>query len=88
MSNHAGSYLLNEVLLLLEQRGVLAQMGREAAQRLVLDILNLSRHYDCNPSEILDEVGGRLGICRWCLTAKADLIDGVCVSCRDREGRV
>jgi hypothetical protein len=62
-------------------------MGREAAQQLVLDILKLSRRYDCNSGEILDEIGGRLGICLGCLTAKSDLLDGVCVSCHDREGR-
>ncbi|MGH7172749.1 MAG: hypothetical protein ACRELG_20905 [Gemmataceae bacterium] len=33
-ANHSGSYMVNEVLLLLEQRGILAQMEREAAQRL------------------------------------------------------
>jgi hypothetical protein len=32
MSNHAGSDLLYEVLLLLEESGVYAQMGRKAAQ--------------------------------------------------------
>ncbi len=43
MSNHAGSYMLDEVLRLLEQRGVFAQMGPEAAQRLVLDGVKLSQ---------------------------------------------
>jgi recombinational DNA repair protein RecR len=84
MSNHSGSYMLNEVLHLLEERGVFATLGSEAAQRLALDITKLSRRYDCNPGEILDEIGERLGICRWCMTAKADLVDGVCVSCRDK----
>jgi hypothetical protein len=63
MSNHAGSYLLNQVLHLLEERGVFRQMGQEAARRLVLDIEKLSRRYDCNSGEILDGIGGRLGIC-------------------------
>jgi hypothetical protein len=59
MSNHAVSYVLGEVLLLLEERGVFAQMEPEAAERLVLDILNLSRDYYCNSGEILDEIGER-----------------------------
>jgi recombinational DNA repair protein RecR len=87
MSNHAGSYLLNEVLRLLEERGVFTQLGRKEAQRLVLDIVQLSHHYDCNSGEILDEIGQRVGICSWCLAARSDLVDGVCVSCRGPEGR-
>ncbi|MBY0526855.1 MAG: hypothetical protein K2R98_25910 [Gemmataceae bacterium] len=87
MSNHAGSYLLNEVLHLLEQRGVFTALGSEAAQRLVLDILELStRRYDCNSGEILEEIGGRLGICSWCLTAQSNLSHhGMCISCRELE---
>jgi recombinational DNA repair protein RecR len=87
MSNHAGSYLLNEVLHLLEERGVFTQMGPETAQRLVLDIVKLSYRYDCNSGEILEEIGERLGICLRCLTAKSDLIEGMCRSCRNRKGR-
>ena len=85
MSNHAGSYLLNEVLHLLEERGVFTQMGTAAAQRLVLDIVNLSHRHDCNQGEILQEIGACLGICMWCLKAKTDLIKGICVSCREQE---
>ncbi len=88
MSNHAGSYVLNEVLRLLEERGVFAQMGPEAAQKLVLDIVERSREeYDCNPGEILDEISQRLGICDHCLTPKAELIDGTCPACRESYGR-
>jgi hypothetical protein len=78
--------MLNKVLLLLEEHGVFAQMEREEAQQLVLDIVKLSDHYDCNKSEILEEVGERLGICWVCRTAKPDLIKGICVACRAREG--
>ena len=85
MSNHAGSYLLNKVLHLLEDRGLFAQLGPEKACKLVLDILRLSDGYDCNPGEILDKIGDRLGICSWCLTAKPDIVKGMCASCRERE---
>ena len=61
-------------------------MGQEAARRLVLEIVKLSRRHDCNSGEILDEIGGRLRICWMCLTAQADLVDGMCLSCRQREG--
>ena len=77
MSNHDGSYLLNELLRLLEERGVFTQWGPEMTQQLVSDIVRLSPRYDCNPGEILEEIGERLRICHWCLTAPSDLIYGV-----------
>lgn len=86
MSNHKGSYMLNKVLLLMEERGVFAQMGQEAAQRLVLEIVKLSDRYDCNENEILEEIGERLRICSVCLAVKADLIKSICVACRVRCG--
>jgi recombinational DNA repair protein RecR len=87
MSDHMGSHMLNEVLQLLEQRGVFEQMGQEAAQQLVLDIVRLSHRYDCNSGEILDEIGERLAICSYCLSAKPDVRNGVCGACRTRDAR-
>jgi len=84
MSNHAGSYLLNEVLQLLERRGVFDFLGKEGAQELVLEIVRLSGRYDCNPGEILDGVGERLAICPWCMSPRADLVEGICRRCRDQ----
>jgi hypothetical protein len=85
MSNHTGSYMLNEVLQLMEQRGVFAQIGREATQQLVVDLVRLSsQRYDCNAGEIIEEIGERLAICSCCLSAKPDVgDDGLCQSCRD-----
>jgi hypothetical protein len=82
MSNHSGSYLLNEVLLLLEKRGAFDLLGKEPSQKLVLEMIHLSKRYDCNPGEILDEIGMRVGICYYCLTAQSDLMNGVCNKCR------
>ena len=82
MSDHSASYLLNEVLRLLEQRGIFELLGKRQTQELVLEILRLSERYDCNPGEILDEIGQRLGICSYCLTPQPDLIDGKCGACR------
>ena len=61
--------MLNKVLRLMEQRSVFELMGRDADQQLVREIARLSRRYDCNPGEILDEIGERLGICYYCLSA-------------------
>ncbi|HLK56052.1 MAG TPA: hypothetical protein VKU00_05795 [Chthonomonadaceae bacterium] len=78
MSNHSGSYMLNEVLLLMEQRGVFTLLELPRTQELVLEMIRISKSYDCNQGEILDEIGERLGICYYCLSPSTDLDNGVC----------
>ena len=84
MSNHSGSYMLNEVLHLLDEKGVFSAIGLQSTQELVLEILRLSHNYDCNPGEILDNIAKRLSICLRCLTVSPELIDGVCEICRTK----
>ena len=85
MSNHAGSYMPNEVLHLLEERCVFRPRGPEAAQQLVLDRVKWSWNYDGNPGEILEEMGDRLEICLWCLSPGTDLLNGRCALCRQQK---
>jgi hypothetical protein len=81
--------MLNDLLQMLEQRGVFAWMGPQAARQLVIDMVHLSqRVYDCNQGEILDGMGSRLGICERCLTATSDLVKGLCAKCRDEQDRL
>lgn len=82
MSNHSGSYMLNETLHILEKRGVFTLLGSAPSQELVLDIIRIAGQYDCNSGEILEEIGQRLGICYYCENSKPDLKDGVCEQCR------
>jgi hypothetical protein len=84
MSNHTGSYMLNEVLELLEKHHVFDQLGRERRQQVVLEMVELSRDYNCNPDEILYGIGERLGICFDCLKPAQELEDGDCRECRMR----
>ncbi len=78
--------MLNDILQLLEKRGVFSQIGLEASQQLTLGIVQLARKYDCNAGEILDEIGERLSLCIWCLSAKQDLNEGICSDCRKQYG--
>ncbi len=82
MSNHAASYLLNEVLEILEVYGVYKHLGRPTSQELVREIVAASSDYDCNPGEILDAIGGRLGLCCSCLRSADLLRTGRCEDCR------
>jgi len=86
MSNHAGSYMLNEMLQLMEQRSVFEKIGREASQQLVLEIVKLSDRYDCNAGEILEDLGERLAICSFCRAVRPDVQNSGCGVCRDASG--
>ncbi len=81
MSNHSGSYMLNAVLELLEQEQVFAMLGKEETVHLIQKIIGLSFEYDCNPGEILENIGERFGICYCCAKAAPELKDGLCEKC-------
>ncbi len=52
MSNHSGSYMLNDVLKMLDRYRVLQWLGAEKAQRFGLELIRLADGYDCNSDEI------------------------------------
>ncbi len=66
---------------MLEEKGVLADLGQERTQQHLADTVRISKHYDCNSGEILDGIGERLGICYNCLEPGSDFDNGVCRDC-------
>jgi hypothetical protein len=84
MSNHSGSYMLNEVLKSLEQHKVFEILKKDDIQKLIVDILSIASAYDCNDSEILLDIGKRLKICSFCLEYGTDFQSGVCGKCNER----
>ena len=83
MSNHSGSYMLNDVLNILDKESIFEHLGRERTQNLALKILDLSFDYDCNPGEILEGIGDRVGVCYMCRNRSDEFIGNVCKKCRD-----
>ena len=81
MSNHSGSHMLNDVLRVLEKESVFDLLGKEKTQDLVVGILKVSRQYDCNPDEILDEMGERVGVCYYCQKGTDEFQSGLCKDC-------
>lgn len=82
MSNHRGSYMLQEVLSMLDREHVFEMLGTERTQRLVLDIVKLAtKRYDCNEGEILEGLGPRLCICTYCLSPGKVSPKGYCSPC-------
>lgn len=77
--------MLNEVLFMLEEQSVFKLLGKEKTQTLVTDIIKMSHQYDCNPGEILDDIGESVGICYYCEKPAEDFHDGICKSCREKD---
>lgn len=85
MSDHFNSFLLNDVLIRLEEDSFFADIGEERTLGFVRGALALSRHHDGNPGEVLAGVGRRLGICYYCWDRGEDLRQGICRNCRRAE---
>ena len=87
MSNHDGSYLLNEVIWLLRENNVFNPMEKRQIQQLLIDITNLAKDkYDCNTGEILEDHADFFKLCQYCLKGVNEIKDGGCLSCRERLG--
>ncbi len=49
MSNHSGSYMLNDVLEAADEYGLFGFLGKEKTASFVLEIIKIGYNYDCNP---------------------------------------
>lgn len=82
MSNHSGSYMLNEVLVLLEKKGFFAKLEPQVVHAFLSEMVGIGWNYDCNQSEILMNIGERLGVCYYCMRPAQSFEDGLCPACR------
>ncbi len=79
MSNHDGSYMLNEVLQYLEDSRssplgkAFKKMSTVNRTHFFNDILNIGRNYDCNDGEIMSFIGYQYGFCYCCCEYKEPL---------------
>ena len=85
MSKHDESNMLNEVLLLLEDYGFFKQIGTKRTQDFIKSIVEIGDDYGGNNSEILDEIGEKIGICYSCLEPAQNFKRGVCKECREAD---
>lgn len=82
MSNHSGSYMLNEVLCTAKDMGIFETIGKEKARKFALSLIEIGEDYDCNNGEILEDIGKELGICYCCLKGKCEVdYSGLCKDC-------
>lgn len=85
MSNHSGSYMLNDILKVLDKKSVFNFLGKEKTHALIIEILNISYQYDCNPGEILENIGPKIGVCYYCTKSAEEFHDGICKSCYEKD---
>ena len=81
MSNHSGSYLLNETLIALDQLNVFGLIGIEKTQQFFEDLKRIASYWDCNSNEILEGLSEKLNICYSCFSYDENLDNGLCSSC-------
>ena len=81
MSNHSGSYMLNEVLQLLEKEAAFNFWGRTKTQEIALKIVQIGHDYGCGSGEILEDIGARIGLCYACRKQADKLHNGLCKAC-------
>jgi hypothetical protein len=74
--------MLNEILQVMEEDKVFERLGSKKTASLIQKIIHISLDYDCNQGEILDGIGEKLGICRYCAKSSRKLTDGLCQDCR------
>ena len=83
MSNHSGSYMLNDIIKMLDDKQVLETIGLEKSQQVIAKLVRIAtRQYDCNAGEILEGHTDRLNLCYCCLAISTDLESGLCRNCR------
>ncbi len=82
MSDHSGSYMLNDVLNLLNKEQIFASIDKDKTQSLIREIVKIAtRKYDCNSGEILDGLTEEFEICYGCLNSSKNLEYGLCENC-------
>jgi hypothetical protein len=83
MANHGGSYMLREILDLLEREKVFEFLGKEKTHHFLQTVVRRSIYgYDCVAREILNGFSSRFGLCEACYQAHDDLKGGLCPGCR------
>lgn len=86
MSNHSGSYMLNDIIGLFYREQIFNNIELEKRQQLMIEIIEIAcRQYDCNAGEILEDYTDYFELCYYCLTSTSDLEEGLCQKCRGEE---
>ena len=89
MSNHSGSYLIQDVLTVIEELGFFKNIEKQRISNLCKKIALMAMcNYDCNPGEMMDKISPKYGICYHCWDVvsdneKNDDFHGFCRKCNE-----
>ena len=61
MSNHSGSYMLNDVLSLMLKQGIWDKLSKDQRQNFMEGIIKITDEYDGNAGEVVDGIADALG---------------------------
>jgi len=81
LSNHSGSYMLNEVLNVFFDLKMNEKVGKEVTVEFAKRLVELGDSHDCNPGEILEGFDKKIRLCYICLKESDELENGLCPSC-------
>lgn len=82
MSNHSGSYMLNDVLSLMLKQGIWDKLSKDQRQNFMEGIIKITDGYDGNAGEVVDGIAEALGYCYWCeCIVPAVYEDSLCSKC-------
>ncbi len=86
MSNHSGSYMLNDVLRKLDEFGTFKLLGEDKTTEFIRWLCKYTyQEYDTNPGEILYGLGEKFKVCYMCLQKKDDVDkDSICSECSNK----
>ena len=85
MSNHSGSYMLNEIVHGLVDMGVLNELSAAQRKSLCELLWRVRGEYDCNWGEIMDaELARLLKACAQCADECEEVSadEGICAACK------
>ncbi|MGL4362446.1 MAG: hypothetical protein ACRCSG_04085 [Cellulosilyticaceae bacterium] len=81
MSNHDGSYLMNDMLALMMEFKMFENISSEEKKDFFDKLLIMIQQNDCNSGEVLEDIGEELGVCYYCFGIKDSFEDGICIDC-------
>ena len=88
MSNHSGSYMLNDTLRAFFDLKIDEKVGHDTTIEFAKRLLKISDYHDCNIGEILDGLNHKLPLCYYCTEESDSLNDEyLCPKCKAELGR-
>jgi hypothetical protein len=84
MSNHSGSYMLNQVIEILDRHQIFSGIETTTAKTAIKEIVEMATNkYDCNQGEILEGCAQQFNLCYYCLADNDNPEDELCPTCRE-----